>query len=185
MSDDTTETRPYGGSTRAAWLATAAGIPIHVLVWAIMWGPGVQLFGSLTDAQSTPTVEDPTLGSIATVNILVVLVGIAAITHTIGRIVFARTRDMPIGKAAVVFAVMGAVLAVAPVVFIAVGQEDAWAATVAALVLVLVPAVVSAGATRALLPALDRYAALRSAVIVLMVIAVIAVVVFTFYVFLG
>ncbi|MFW2514538.1 hypothetical protein ACNI3K_12255 [Demequina sp. SO4-13] len=185
MSDDTHDTKPYGGSTRAAWLATATGIPIYVLVWAIMWGPGVQLFGSLADAEGTPTVEDPTLSAIATVNILVVLVGIAAIAHTIGRIVFTRTRDTPVGKAAVVFAVMGAVLAVVPVVFIAVGQEDAWAATVAALVLVLVPSTVSSGATRALLPFVDRYSALRSAVIVLMVIAVIAVVVFTFYVFLG
>ncbi|MDN4481469.1 hypothetical protein [Demequina muriae] len=185
MSDDATDTRPYGGNTRAAWLATATGIPLYVLMWAIVWGPGVQLFGSLADIEPRPTVENSTLAAIAAINILTVLVGLAVVAHTVGRVVFARTSSMAVGQAAVVFAAMAAVLAVVPVVLVGVGQEDTGPAVAAAIVIILVPCVVSAGATRALLPAVDRYAALRGTVMVLLVIAIIAVVVFTFYAYAG
>lgn len=185
MSDDATDTRPYGGNTRAAWLATAIGILIYVVVWAIVWGPGIQLFGSLADIEPRPTVENSTIAAIAAVNILIVLIGIAVVAHTVGRLVFARTASMPVGKAAIVFAAMAAVLAVVPVVIIGMGQDDVWPAVAAAIVMVAIPCIVAAGATRALLPAIDRYAALRATVMVLLVLAVIAVVVFTFYAYAG
>lgn len=185
MSEGTPETRPYGGNTRAAWLAAGTGIPIFVLMWAIVWGPGVQLFGSLSDLEARPTIENSTLAAIAAINILIVLVGLAAMAHTVGRLVFARTAHMTTGKAAVIFAAMGAILAIVPVVFIGIGQDDAWPAVAAALVIILVPSVVAAGATRALLPLVDRYSALRAAGVVLLVIALIAVVVFTFWAYAG
>lgn len=185
MSDDATETRPYGGNTRAAWLATATGIPIYVVMWAIVWGPGVQLFGALADLEPRPTVENSTLAAIAAVNILVVLVGIALVAHTAGRLLFVRTAHMAIGQSAVAFAAMSAILSVVLVVFIGIAQDDAWPAVAAAIVIVMVPCVVSSAATRALLPLVDRYAALRGTVTVLLVLAVIAVVAFTFYAYAG
>ncbi len=185
MSDDATKTRPYGGNTRAAWLATAAGIPIHVLVWAVLWGPGTQLFGSLSPNEPPLTLDNPTLAAIASINILIVLVGIWLVAHTIGRLVFARTADKPIGQAAVVFAAMAAILAVVPVVIVGIGQDHTWPAVAVAIVLVALPCIIAAGATRALLPSIDRYSALRSAILVLLVIAIVAVVVFTFFAYSG
>ncbi|GIG55522.1 hypothetical protein [Demequina activiva] len=182
MSDDTQTSRPYGGNTRAAWLATATGIPIYVILSAVVWGPGVALYAAIADEPGA-TVDSAALAVIAAVGILIAVVGIAFVAHTVGRVVFARTNDQELGKAAVAFGAMAAVLAVVPVVLIAMGQDDPWAAAAASVVIILFPCALTSAATRALLPSVDRFAALRTAVIVLLVLAVIAVVVFTFYAF--
>lgn len=183
MSHDATAAKPYGGNTRAAWLATATGIPIYVALCAVVWGPGVALFAALAEDESSPTVQTPALSVIAAVSILIVVVGIAAVAHTVGRLVFARTASWDLSKAAVAFGAMAALLAVVPVVLISMGQEDTWAAAAASVIVILFPCALTAAATRALLPSVDRFAALRTTVIVLLVIALIALVVFTFYAF--
>ena len=182
MSDSQTSRRPYGGNTRAAWLATATGIPIYTALTAIVWGPAVALYSSIADDPEA-SVDTPALGVIAAVSILVVVVGIAAVAHTVGRVVFARTDDAELGKAAVAFGAMAALLALVPVVLIAIGQDETWAAAAAAIIIVLVPCTLTSAATRAMLPSVDRFSALRSTMVVLLVIALIGVVVFTFYAF--
>ena len=182
MSDQSTTSKPYGGNTRAAWLATATGIPIYVALAAIVWGPAVAVYSAIT-GETDVTVDTGSLGVIAAVSILIVVVGIAAVAHTVGRLVFARTDDEELGKAAVVFGAMAALLAVVPVVLIAMGQDEVWATIAAAVIIIVFPCALTSAATRALLPSVDRYGVLRSTLVVLLVIALIAVVVFTFYAF--
>ncbi len=186
MSEPTSDARPYGGTTRAAWLATAVGIPVYAAVWAVVWAPGVVLFSSIAGLDTRATVgSDSALATIGAVNILIVFVGIAAVAHSVGRLVFARTKDMQHGQAAVIFGAMAAILALVPVIWIAVGQEHSWASAVAAFVIILVPCAVAGAAGRAALPYVDRLEALRITVIVLMVLGIVGVIVFTFYAFTG
>lgn len=186
MTSETPNTRPYGGTTRAAWLATAVGIPVYAAVWAIVWAPGVVLFSSIAGLDTRATVgTSSALSTIGAVSILIVFVGIAAVAHTVGRIVFARTSQMQHGQAAVIFGAMAAILALVPVIWIAIGQENAWASAVAAFVIILVPCALASAAGRAALPYVARLEPLRITVIVLMVLAIVGVIVFTFYAFTG
>ena len=139
------------GATRAAWLATAIGIPVYgasALILAYLAGP---LVGAL-ESDTNPEQQSWVFVGVAFVNVAIALLGIALIAHTVGRVLFARTRDQSPMAAGRAFALMGALLAVVPVVFIALGQPSHLGGGVYAAIAVGVPCGLTAGLTRAVLP---------------------------------
>ncbi|WP_296667894.1 hypothetical protein [Demequina sp.] len=152
-------TVPAATGTRAAWLATAIGIPVYGALALLMSYISAPLVDML--APDRNTVED--LGiflGVAVVNVSIALVGIMIIAHTAGRLLFARTLTRPTRSAAIAFAVMGSTLAVIPVVFVAFAQPLHLVGTLYAALAIGVPCGVTSGFTRAVLPAV---AASRSA----------------------
>ncbi len=137
--------------TRAAWLATAIGIPVYGASALILAYLGAPLVDAL--APDRTTVDD--LGvflSVAVINVLIALVGIMVVAHTAGRLLFARTRDLPPRSAGIAFAVMGSALAVIPVTFAALAQSLHAVGGLYAAIAVGIPCGFTAGLTRAVLP---------------------------------
>ncbi|WP_062298755.1 hypothetical protein [Demequina maris] len=142
--------RPLG-ATLAAWLATAIGIPLYAVVALALATAAAPLARAL--APDRNTVED--LGmflGVAVTNVAVALVGVPLAAHTVGRLVFARTARASDRAASRGFAVMGAVLAVPLVIFVAFAQPLHGVGGLYAAIAVGVPCGVTAGLTRALLP---------------------------------
>ena len=152
------------GATRAAWLATAIGIPIYAataLILAYLAGP---LVSALAPGEVGEEQGWVFLG-VAFVNVSIALLGIALISHTVGRVLFARTRTASPMSGGIAFAIMGASLAIVPVVFIATGQPLHVVGGLYAAIAVGIPCGVTAGVTRAVLPGvLASRSATRTAV---------------------
>lgn len=139
------------GATRAAWLATAIGIPVYgasALILSYVGGPVVSALASDVPGEEHGWVF---LG-VAFANVAIALLGIVLVSHTFGRMLFARTREQSPMAAGRAFAIMGSVLAVVPVVFIAFGQPLHLVGGLYAAIAVGVPCGLTAGLTRAVLP---------------------------------
>ena len=152
------------GGTRAAWLATAIGVPIYAasaLILAYLAGPLVNVLA----ADAVGEQQGWVFLGVAFANVLIALLGIALVSHTIGRVLFARTRSASAMSGGVAFAIMGAALAVVPVVFVAMGQPLHLAGGVYAAIAVGIPCGLPAGLTRAVRPGvLASRSATRTAV---------------------
>lgn len=138
-------------ATRAAWLATAIGIPVYgatALIASYLAAPVVTgLASELT------TVEDLAIFvGVAVINVAIALVGIALIAHTLGRLLFGRTRAKAPAPAGVAFAAMASALAAPIVAFVALGTDETLAGGVYAAIAVGLPCGFTAGLTRAVLP---------------------------------
>lgn len=154
MSDVDTPQAPAApvlGPSRAAWLATALGIPVYGALALLFSYTAAPLVAVLAPDRTTAAERGIYLG-VAVVNVLIALFGILVVSHTVGRAVFAATRRWTDPMAAVAFAAMGSILAAAPVMFIAYGTSEQQAGGVFAILAIGVPCGVTAGLTRWLLP---------------------------------
>lgn len=137
--------------TRAAWLATAIGIPVYgatALLASYAAAPLVDLM-----APDRTTVDSQAIFvGVAVVNVLIALVGIMVVAHTLGRLLFARTLSQSPTSAGTAFAVMASLLAVPVVILIALGQGQEAAGAVYAAIAIGLPCGFTAGLTRAVLP---------------------------------
>ncbi|MDN4478510.1 hypothetical protein [Demequina lignilytica] len=139
------------GATSAAWLATAIGIPVYgasALILSYVGGPVVSALAP--DAQGEE--HSWVFIGVAFTNVAIALLGIVLVSHTAGRVLFSRTRGLAPMAAGRAFAIMGALLAVVPVVFIAMGQPLHVVGGLYAAIAVGVPCGLTAGLTRAVLP---------------------------------
>ncbi|WP_062289275.1 hypothetical protein [Demequina phytophila] len=142
--------RPLVGAT-ASWLATAIGIPLYGLIALGCALAAAPLANAL--APDTAGMEGLAMFvAVAIVNVLIAVIGVPVIAHTLGRWVFARTSHASTRAASRGFAVMGALLAVPLVVFIALGQSLHAVGGLYAALAIGVPCGVTAGLTRAILP---------------------------------
>ncbi len=137
--------------TRAAWLATAIGIPVYGATALIASDLAAPLLAAFGDEPEGPTVSGLFVGT-AVVNVLIALFGIMLVAHSIGRAVFARTRDMTPSRAGAAFAMMASSLAIIPVAVLAFAQSQHVVGAVYAAIAVGLPCGFTAGLTRAVLP---------------------------------
>lgn len=177
MSEDRASEAPVAeplDPRRAAWLATAIGIPIYgalSLLMAVAAAPVVEAL-----APDRSEVDDAAIFvGVGILNTAIAVLGILLIAHTIGRLVFSATRDGGDRRASIVFAVMGALLAAPVVTLVALGQSETAAGAAYAILAVAMPASVTSGLTRAVLPTVAASRAAGRAAAVVAVLAVVIV----------
>lgn len=137
--------------TRAAWIATAIGIPVYGATALLASYAAAPLVDAL--APDRTQVDDAAIFvGVAVINVLIALVGIMLVAHTAGRLLFSRTVAMTPTAAGTVFAVMASVLAAPLVVLVSLGQGQALAGGVFAAFAIGLPCGFTAGLARAVLP---------------------------------
>ncbi|WP_062378496.1 hypothetical protein [Demequina pelophila] len=164
MSDTppATETVATVDATRAAWLATAIGIPVFGACALILAYAAAPLVGALApDAHAEE--RGWIFSAVAITNAVIALFGIALVSHTLGRALFASTRERSPAAAGAAFAVLGSVLAIIPVVIVATGQSLPLVGGLYAALAVGLPCGLTAGLTRAVLPGVLAAGAARLA----------------------
>ncbi|WNM25529.1 hypothetical protein [Demequina capsici] len=140
---------------RGAWRATSVGIPIHALL-ALTLGPlGAWAYGALIDGAGDGDLQVLTGVALALVHLVILVVGIALVSHTLGRVVATATAHRSRVTGVASFAVLGGLLALVPSPLFLIDQPHAGAALVLVLVGLVLPCAMTAGTTRLVLPAMS------------------------------
>ncbi|WP_062521064.1 hypothetical protein [Demequina silvatica] len=140
----------------ASWVAVAVDVPLYTVLGTAFAYAGAQVWEALTDADAEVRATlDATEAAVLATTALIVVVGIAAVAHTVGRWVHTRTGSLPTSAAAGRFALMGGLLGLLPAAAVAaLSGEPAAIAFVA--IAIVAPCALVAGLTRALLPRVWR-----------------------------
>jgi len=157
--------------TASGWAAATVGIPLYTVLGALgLWLGALAWTAMAADEVEHPTVLTGTVVATAIVSALTAVVGVPAIAMMLAGPLAASTRYPR--RAATLFTVLGAGIAVIPGVFIAVGSGHIAAGATFALLALVLPAALTGLLAAFLLPAV---AASRSLALVFVIASIASV----------